>query len=229
MISRRSLLNAAAGAGVLVVAQGTVLPAAAANAADDPTGPAEWTRKSSSNGWRIDPVAVAVHHVEGTTRSVSLHKGDAAVILLHIARRWHYEIAGIDTGEGGGITAHTTRRTVSAAFESNYLSGTAIALHPRAYPLAGSERLWPHHEAIVRDILVDCEGTVAWGGDLKPAKASHFHIAVRSGDRALARVAEKLDTSRHREFRAQTAGTVADPAAPGRRVKARRLRPVTTG
>lgn len=227
MISRRSLLTAAAGAGVLAVAQGALIPAAA-NAADAATGPAQWTRKTSANGWRIDPAAIAVHRIQGTATSVSLHKGDAAAVLLHIARRWHYEIAAIDTGEGGGIAAHTTRRTVGADFESNHLSGTAIALHPTAYPLAGSERLWPHHEAIVRDILVDCEGTIAWGGDLAPAKASHFHIAARPGDKALARVAARLDTSRHTEFRAQTAGTVADPAAPARRVKARRLRPVRT-
>ncbi|GGQ88857.1 hypothetical protein GCM10010250_69680 [Streptomyces althioticus] len=100
-------------------------------------------------------------------------------------RRWHYEIAALDTGEGGGVTGHTIRRTVGADFESNHLSGTAIALRPTAYPLAGSERLWPH-QAIVRDILADCEGMVVWGGDLDPVRVSHLHIAARLGDSALA-------------------------------------------
>ncbi|WP_217456149.1 hypothetical protein [Streptomyces sp. BV286] len=110
------------------------------------------------------------------------------------------------------------------------MPGPSPTLHPRAYPLlAGSEGLWPHHEQIVRDILVDCEGTVVWGGDLTPVKRSHFHIAARPGDKVLARVAARLDSSRHTPSRAQTAGMVADPAAPARRVKARRLQRATTG
>ena len=208
MITRRTLLGAAAaGAGALALA-----PARPAQAAD-----------VSANDWRIDPTAIATFRVEGSSASVALRKGAVAVVLLHVARRWHYEIAPLDTGEGGGIAGHTARRPVRAAFESNYLSGTAIALHPTAYPVGGSERLWPHHEAIVRDILVDCAGTVVWGGDLSPATASHFHLVAAPHDRALAQVAARLDPGEHAVFTAQTAGTVADPATPDRRERARRL------
>ncbi|WP_180687059.1 hypothetical protein [Streptomyces gossypiisoli] len=220
MISRRSLLGVAAGTGVLAVASGAL--ATPAPAAAPRTGP--WAGDVSANGWRIDPAAVTVHHVEGSAASLGLRRGEVAAVLLHVARRWHYEIAALDTGEGGGVAGHTTRRTVGADFESNHLSGTAIALHPTAYPLKGSEGLWPHQEAILRDILADCDGTVVWGGDLTPVKVSHFHIAARPGDRALARVAARLDTGRATASRTQTAGTVADPAAPSRRAKARRLR-----
>ncbi|MBV7698446.1 hypothetical protein [Streptomyces sp. TRM70350] len=155
--------------------------------------------------------------------SLALRRGDAAAVLLHVAWRWHYEIAALDTGEGGGVMAHTTRRTVGADFESNHLSGTAIALHPTAYPLNGSEGLWPHQEAIVRDILADCDGTVVWGGDLTPVKLSHFHIAARPGDRTLSRTTARLGTSRPTTSRTQTAGTVADPSTPWRRTKSRHL------
>jgi hypothetical protein len=31
------------------------------------------------------------------------------------ARRWHYEIAPLDTGEGGGVTGHTSERTSGPA------------------------------------------------------------------------------------------------------------------
>ncbi|MFI9760771.1 hypothetical protein ACIHFB_22810 [Streptomyces sp. NPDC051963] len=219
MISRRSLLRAAAGTGVLAVASGalnTPVSAAAPSAG-------QWSGDVSANGWRIAPASVTVHHVEGSAASLGLRRGDAGAVLLHVARRWHYEIAPLDTGEGGGVTGHLTRRTVGADFESNHLSGTAVALHPTAYPLKGSEGLWPHQEAIVRDILADCEGTVVWGGDLTPVKVSHFHIAARPGDSTLARVAARLDTGRPTASRTQTAGTVADPAAPSRRAKARRL------
>ncbi|GAA3494591.1 hypothetical protein GCM10019016_016910 [Streptomyces prasinosporus] len=220
MISRRSLLRAAAGTGVLAVAAGPLTTPASAGT---PGAAREWTGDVSANGWRIDPAAVAVHRVEGSAASLALRRGPAAAVLLHVARRWHYEIAPLDTGEGG-VTGHTPRRAVGADFESNHFSGTAVALHPTAYPLSGSEGLWPHQEAIVRDVLADCDGTVVWGGDLTPVKVSHFHIAARPGDRALVRAAARLDTSRHTMSRAQTAGTVADPASPSRLAEARRLR-----
>ncbi|MFI1360455.1 hypothetical protein ACH4TV_43790 [Streptomyces sp. NPDC020898] len=219
MISRRSLLRVTAATGMLAVASGTLTTPASATAPSTE----QWSGDVSANGWRIAPASVTVHHVEGSAASLGLRRGDAGAVLLHVARRWHYEIAPLDTGEGGGLTGHTTGRTVGADFESNHLSGTAIALHPTAYPLNGSDGLWPHQEAIVRDILADCDGTVVWGGDLTPVKASHFHIAARPGDRTLARVAARLDTTRPTASRSQTAGTFADPAAPPRRAKARRL------
>jgi hypothetical protein len=210
MVSRRRLLlGAAAGAGALTLAPGGVAHAAEADV--------------SANGWRIDPAAIASHRIEGSRASVALRQGQAAAVLLHIARRWHYEIAPLDTGEGGGVGGYPTHRTVRADFESNYLSGTAVALHPTAYPLGGSERLWSYQEAIVRDILVDCEGTVVWGADLSPAKSSHFHLVAGPGDQVLARVAARLDTSRQTGVRSQLAGMVADPATPARRAKARSL------
>nr|MDT0659501.1 hypothetical protein [Micromonospora sp. DSM 115978] len=207
MVTRRTLLGAAAGTGAFVL-----VPPSPARAAE-----------VSANGWRIDPGAIATYRVEGSAASVALRDGAAAVVLLHVARRWHYEIAPLDTGEGGGIAGHTARRVVRASFESNYLSGTAVALHPTAYPVGGGERLWPHQEAIVRDILVDCAGTVVWGGDLSPATPSHFHVVAAPRDRVLARVASRLDPGEHVVFAAQTAGAVADPAMPDRRERARRL------
>ncbi|MFV2104426.1 twin-arginine translocation signal domain-containing protein [Micromonospora sp. LOL_024] len=215
MINRRSFLGAAAGAGVLAL-----VPHSPAQGAGKGAG--KWTRTVSANGWQITPTAISTYRVEGSGASVALRQG-AAAVLLHVARRWHYEIAPLDTGEGGGIVGYTTRRTVQADFESNYLSGTAMALHPTAYPAGGSERLWPHHEAIVRDILVDCEGTVIWGGDLRPAKASHFQLVARPGDKALARVSARLDASEQTNLSEQTAGAVADPATSARRDRARRM------
>jgi hypothetical protein len=217
MFTRRDLLGAVAGAGAFALVPGT--PARAAE-----THTPRWTGRVSANGWRIDPDAIATYRIEGSRASIALRRGEAAAVLLHVARRWHYEVAPLDTGEGGGVTGYTAGRAVGADFESNHLSGTAVALHPAAYPLGGSERLLPHHEAIVRDILVDCEGTVVWGGDLRPASASQFHLVARPGDKALARVAARLDRSRQTAVRSQTAGMVADPASPTRRQRAPRPR-----
>ncbi|MEV6289130.1 hypothetical protein AB0M41_01565 [Streptomyces sp. NPDC051896] len=45
---------------------------------------------------------------------------------------------------------------------------------------------------VVADILADCEGVVAWGGDLKPVKQSHFHIDVKPGDARLKRLVARI-------------------------------------
>lgn len=220
-LTRRSFL--AAGAAIAVATWiAPAGPAAAAPGAASNGQSAKWTRDRSVNGWPIAPDAVSTHLVEGSRASVDLRDGPVATVLLHIARRWHYEIAPLDTGQGGGISGHTTSRTVAAEFESNYLSGTGLCLHPAAYPLGSSEELWPHHERIVRDILLDCEGTVVWGGDLDPVKLSHFHIAAGPDVEALAHVAERLSPRPGIE-RTRRAGAVRDPAHPSRRVKARRL------
>ncbi|MDX3458783.1 hypothetical protein PV396_43870 [Streptomyces sp. ME02-8801-2C] len=220
-ITRRGVL--AAGAATAVAAWiAHAGPAAAAPGAVSNGRSDAWTRDRSVNGWPIAPDAVSTHLMEGSTASVDLRDGAVATVLLHVARRWHYEIAPLDTGQGGGISGHTTNRTVAADYESNYLSGTALCLHPAAYPLGGSEELWPHHERIVRDILLDCEGTVVWGGDLDPVKLSHFHIAAGPDVEALAHVAERLSLRPGVE-RTRGAGAVRDPAHPSRRVKARRL------
>jgi len=216
MVTRRGLLAATAGAGILAA-----LPGSGAHASA--TGERKWTGSRSANGWSIDPSAVARFRVEGSAATVALRQGTAATVLLHVARRWHYEIAAVDGGNAGGILGHTTSRTVRASFESNHLSGTAIAVHPAAYPANGTERLATHQEAIVRDILLDCAGIVAWGGDLTPAKAGHFHIVVRPGDAALARVAALVRRDTHAPRKSQTAGAVTDPATPARRTRALHL------
>ncbi|MEV4800322.1 hypothetical protein AB0K18_09910 [Nonomuraea sp. NPDC049421] len=221
MITRRRFIAVAAGTGALTLAPG-LMPAAAASA-----DPWEWKGDASANGWPIDPGKISTRAVEGSRATVALRTGDAAVVLLHVARRWHYEIAAVDTAEGGGLTAYTSDRTVGADFESNRLSGTAIAVHPAAYPLRGAESLWPYQELVVRDILVDCEGTVVWGGDLDPVKISHFHIAVPPGSKALARVARRLRTDHHRATH-PLAGAPADPASLERRSKARTLKQAQT-
>ncbi|WP_433386074.1 hypothetical protein ACQPZX_34420 [Actinoplanes sp. CA-142083] len=95
-----------------------------------------------------------------------------------------------------------------------------MALHPRAYPIGGSETLWPHQEAVVRDILLDCEGTVVWGGDLKPASAGHFHVAAAPGDKTLTRVAARVSPTAQASSRIRRAGAAADPAIPSRRRQA---------
>ncbi|MFC9678472.1 hypothetical protein [Streptomyces sp. NPDC056948] len=183
-LTRRHTLGLAAGltAGALLV------PAAGAAVA----APAEraWKGTTSQNGWPVVDQAVT-HRVEGTNVDVPLVEGDVATVLLYVARRYAYEIDMLRPEE---VRGHTADRHIGAPFESNHLSGTAIAVRPLFYPLGAdaSTGMTEQERTVVRDILADCEGVVAWGGELAPVKESHFQIAVAPGDTRLARLARRI-------------------------------------
>lgn len=216
MVTRRRLLGTAAGAGLL-----GLIPAIGETPAAASSG--GWNAAVSANGWRIDPSAVAVHRIEGSAASIALHSGAPAAVLLHVARRWHYEIASLNDGEGGAPIGFRTDRQVTSQYESNFLSGTAMALAPTAYPPGGSESLWAHQVRIVRDILLDCEATVAWAGDADLSAPSTFWLVAGPRDPVLARLARRWDRTVQGRSRIQTAGAVADPSLPQRSQQATTL------
>jgi len=172
-ISRRRFVGS--GAGVLgVVTLGSVLSAAPAVAV--PKATPEWRADATANGWKVLAEADAEEYlVEGSGLAVRLAAGDAAVLLLHVARRFHYEIDALRAGDFHG---HSTSRLVNHPFESNHLSGTAINIRPHAYPLGVSGGLYTAELVVIRDILVELDGAVAWGGDFTTPNESHFEIAL---------------------------------------------------
>lgn len=112
------------------------------------------------------------------------------------------------------LSGYSANRSIAAAFESNYLSGTALALRPNFYSLGVKNGLFPRDVVIIRDILADCEGVVKWGGDLDPAKESHFQIDVAPNEGKLAAVANKI--TRWQQLPGQGAGSAVDPFSPNR-------------
>ncbi|MFD8262579.1 hypothetical protein ACFV19_27515 [Streptomyces griseoluteus] len=175
-----------------------------------------WQDARSANGW---PVVgrVRSHPIEGSGLTVDVLDGAPATVLLHVARRFHYEI---DNLRPKDVTGHTTSRTVAQPYESNYLSGTAIAIRPAGYPTGARDGFFPQELVVVRDILADCEGVVRWGGDEDVPKESHFQIDVGPTDARLKAVAAKIGGWADSPGRG--AGTV-DAFDPGRRLAARRL------
>lgn len=163
--TRRSVLLSVGAVGAATALGGVLTgPAAAADGT--------WDSPRSANGWAMDPDAVGSFRVEGSPATVRLHRA-AAPVLLHVARRWHYEV--IPLRGSRHVLGHRTDRAVGAAYESNYLSGSAIAL------LGAGDGLWPHQEAVVRDILADCGGVVRWGTDLSPpTRATSRSTSVRT-------------------------------------------------
>lgn len=183
-LTRRHLLGTGAGlAGALAIGS---LGAAPAVAADRPGG--TWTRSRSANGWEILDKATT-YGIEGSGRSVSLAGGDAATILLHVARRFHYEI---DQLRDGDVRGHRTSVKVREPYESNYLSGTAIEIRPHACPLGAKDGFYPLELVVIRDILAELDGVVVWGGDFSTPKESHFEIALKPGHPKVKGVARKI-------------------------------------
>jgi hypothetical protein len=141
---------------------------------------------ASANGWPLRHKDILQLKVEGSGATVALRSGDVATVLLHVARRFHYEVASLQPGQ-------LSQAGDGAPFESNYLSGTAFAIRPDLYPTGAKGNLFPHELAVVRDILAECEGIVRWGGDFKKSpKEGHFQIDVKPGSDKLPKVARKI-------------------------------------
>jgi hypothetical protein len=215
-LSRRHLLGVAGiAAGGAALGLTLPAPARAAAPAPAPAGRANW----SANGWPVVRRALTPLRIEGSDADVAVLPGGVAVVLLHVARRLHYEVMPLGPGL---VTGHTTTPTGGPAHESNYLSGTAFAVRPGMFPPGSTGNLFPAQLVVVRDILAECEGVVRWGGDVSDHPAEgHFQIDVRPGDAALQRLAGKI-----RSWAGQPgagAGTPPDPLASGRRSAARSL------
>ncbi|MFE7990763.1 hypothetical protein [Streptomyces shenzhenensis] len=186
-LTRRRAISLGLGTGAAIALTSSIPAQAASASVKERT----WSKPKSQNDWPILDSAPK-HRVEGANVEVSLAKGDVATVLLYVARRYAYEI---DMLRAGDLKGYTNRTQVAAAFESNYLSGTALAIRPLYYPLGADVKNTGMGEAdrtVVADILADCEGVVAWGGELKPVKQSHFEIAVRPGDPRLKALADRI-------------------------------------
>lgn len=215
-LTRRRLL-ATAGAVTTGAAVGLpTLPTAARAATPTPTG----TRHKTQNGWpTVDAAHTTTLRIEGSDATVALLPGDVATVLMHVARRLNYEVAPLESGDAHG---HRTDHEARAPFESNYLSGTALAIRPNEFPAGSAGNLFPAQLLTIRDILAECEGVVRWGGDDKTLpKEGHFQIDVLPTDARLPRLAAK--------FTAWAAtpdegpGTAPDPTIPTRRSAAATL------
>lgn len=171
------------------------------------------TASTSANGWPLRHKDILQFKIEGSGDVVALRSGEVATVLLHVARRFHYEVAMLRPGQ-------ISQTGGDAPFESNYLSGTAFAIRPDLYPTGVKGNFFPHELAVVRDILAECGGIVRWGGDFKKSpKEGHFQIDVKPGNAKLAQVARKIE----KWGPSKSAGTPRDVFAEARRATAKVL------
>jgi hypothetical protein len=148
--------------------------------------------------------------------SVAVWIGDVELILLHVVRRFHYEVEQIQRADLAGWCEITKLR--KGLPESNLASGTAVRIRPGARAKGG---FFPLQELALRDVLVDCEGVVRWGGDDRAVDESLFYIAVGPHDERVRSLANKL-----RGWEAspgEGAGVGVDFLSPSRRSQADNL------
>ncbi|MCG0286457.1 hypothetical protein [Streptomyces sp. PSAA01] len=244
--SRRQLLirsGALAGAAALASLPGSALLATPAYAASShsktPTG--EEIRKAyrrfqanqarvltgrpSPNGWEMEKVTdgggtIWSRPVPGTPlEGVTVRIGAPEAVLVHVIRRFHYEIDELRKGDVVGWRSPGTVR--KGLPEGNLASGTAVRIRPGHYPPGVKGGFFPQQEVVLRDILAELDGVVRWGGDDRKPDESLFYLAVKPGDRRLAEVVAKL--GRWRETPGSGAGAPVDVLAPGRRKAAASL------
>lgn len=100
--------------------------------------------RHSANGWPLIARPPA-SRVEGADLSITLAPGPAAAVLLHFLRRFLYEVDhAVPQSE---LVSHLPRPAGPARYETNHLSGTAIAIRPTWYPSGVAAWLRPlrHH------------------------------------------------------------------------------------
>lgn len=199
----RGIAGVGAGAALVSASGGLLVPAHAAEAAPG-AGPAAGTPggfPASLNGW---PLADRVNAAQGVwSRPVSgagftldARLGMVETVLVHIVRRWHYEIETLREGEVVGW--RPIGELDAAAPESNQASGTAVAIRPDAYVKGVRGGLTKIQRDVVESILDDVGDVVRWGGHDRTPYEALFYVATppsqetRPADRPVAELADKL-------------------------------------
>ncbi|GAA3887976.1 hypothetical protein ACWDWS_40680 [Streptomyces sp. NPDC003328] len=214
VLARAGIIAAAATVATLTPSVATAAPIKASKGA-----PAEVP--TSANGWPLEQQTnhistVWTRPVPGSGLEVDIRIGDAEAILLHVVRRFHYEVEQLHTVDIAGWQA--IGELTKNAPESNLASGTAVRIRPGA---AAQGSLFPLQEVVVRDILADCGGVVRWGGDDNPVDESLFYLDRGPNSHEVRDLARTL--RRGEVTPGQGAGNAVDVMARSRRDRANRL------
>ncbi|KNB49941.1 hypothetical protein [Streptomyces caatingaensis] len=150
----------------------------------------------SANGWEMENLAddhgsIYTRPVPGTAvHGIQVRMGEIEWLLVHVIRRYNYEVDELRDGDVTGWRAPAAVRKHLA--ESNLASGTAVQIRSGSYPSGMSGGLFPLQRAAVHRIVKDLNGVVRWGGDDHHADESLFYIALPPGDGQLKKEAGKV-------------------------------------
>jgi hypothetical protein len=225
-IGRRTLVKGATLLGVSIFT-GAHLGAAPASAATSLPASSDASRKErlkSLNGWTLEDrpnhiSTVWTRPVPGTGLSIDVRVGVVETVLVHLIRRYHYEIDELRAGDLVGWRSPAEVR--QSLPESNLASGTAVRIRPGHYPVGTSGGYFIPERAVLRDILAELDGVIRWGGDDDPSDESLFSVDVGPESQKLQRVAARIRAGY--DVANRGAGIAVDPNEPGRRRAALKL------
>lgn len=244
-MTRRHALTAAAGVTAAASLGSTALLATPAAAAPRPLRNDELkqalrrvearrrrllTGRPSANRWEMQKAAddggdIVTRSVPGTGLDITVRMGDTETVLVHVVRRFHYEVDALGLhGEPNPVKGWVPPSAArdSRLPESNQASGTAVVIRPDFYPPGVRGCFTTGQQLIIRDIIADTEGIVRWGGDDRRPYEGLFYLTVRPGDARLERVAARIRA--WDETPGVGAGVVPDVTEPSRRRRAARYR-----
>lgn len=115
--------------------------------------------------------------------------GDPETILIYIARRFNYEVRSLSKGD---IAGFRPMGQLPQGSSTNMASGTAIQILPDTLPIGTKGGFFESELKIIRSILEDCEGVVAWGGDSTRTDEALFEIVRGPHDKSISAVASKI-------------------------------------
>jgi TAT (twin-arginine translocation) pathway signal sequence len=232
-ISRRTFLTSTAAATAAIAAP-AAFPAAAWAKDDDPGSldkrraemetrknqqRAVLTGQNSHNGWEMEKTAdnrgnIYLRPVPGVpVTGIQVRIGAVETVLVHLVRRFHYEVDQLRAGEVVGWQAPESVRPTLP--ESNLASGTAVRIRPGHYPAGASGNFFPLQLVVLRDILAELDGVVRWGGDDHAVNEALFYLDVGPDDNRLTALVAKLRD--WQEEPGKGAGSVVDVTSPQRR------------
>lgn len=188
------------------------------------------TDRPSANGWEMQKAVdadgdIVTCPVPGTGLTVPVRTGDVETVLIHVVRRFHYEVDTLGAhGEPNPLEGWMAPSAVrdSRRPESNRASGTAVVIRPGSYPPGVRDGFTAGQQLLIHDIIADTEGVVRWGGDDRRPYEGLFYLDVPPGDARLARVAARIRTWAGTP--GAGAGVVPDVTEPSRRRRAARYR-----
>jgi hypothetical protein len=145
---------------------------------------------NSQNGWPVDTTGGQQDRtaVAGVTFPNGVRKGDVAVVLFYVARRFHAEVEPLKKGSCWGWFNRAVRGSASI---SNHASGTAIDLNADSHPLGAVGTFNSTKRAAIRRILDACDGVVRWGGDYSGRK-DEMHFEINRNAASVSALADKI-------------------------------------
>ncbi|WP_246007334.1 hypothetical protein [Actinomadura pelletieri] len=163
---------------------------------------------------------VYTRRAPGTPIEFQVRMGEVETVLVHVIRRFHYQIDTLLSAEEvvGWRAPSAVQRKLA---ESNQASGTAVQIRPGHYPAGARGGFYPQQELVVRDILAELDGVVRWGGDDRRPDESLFYIALKPGNPRLAKVVQEIRG--WKDTPGLGAGSGIDITSPERRSAAKKL------